>query len=72
MLQEGITREDLTTYLSEGFIEDYQTLLQSYDYDLSNKNLIPTGFSYIKNGEKLVLVVEVNHALGDYQEIEIE
>lgn len=72
ILKEGIKNEDLTAYLTDGFIDDYAKLLQDYDYDFLNKNLIPTGFSYIKDDQTLVLVVEVNHAMGDYLEIEIE
>lgn len=72
ILSEGIKKEDLTAYLADGFIDDYAKLLQDFDYDFSNKNLIPTGFSYIKDDQTLVLVVEVNHTMGDYLEIEIE
>ncbi len=72
ILNEGIEKEDLTAYLTDGFIDDYAKLLQDYDYDFSNKNLIPTGFSYIKEDQTLVLVLEVNHAMGDYLEIEID
>ncbi len=71
ILSEGVTKEDLTAYLSRGALEDYTKILQDYDYDFLNKNLTPTGYSYIKEDQTLVLVIEVNHAMGDYLEIEI-
>ncbi|MDD2971422.1 MAG: hypothetical protein PHE02_04735 [Lachnospiraceae bacterium] len=72
ILRTDVADEDLHQYLAEDFTEDYVTLLDNYDYDISNSNLIPTGYSYIKDDQTLVLVLEVNHAMGDYLEVEIE
>ena len=71
-LNEDIPKEEIDAYLQQDFTEDYEALLENYDYDLSNTNLIPTGYSYIKDDQTLVLVIEVNHAMGDYLEIMIE
>jgi len=71
-LNEDISKEVIDEYLQNDFTDDYVKLLENYDYDLSNSNLIPTGYSYIKDDQTLVLVIEVNHAMGDYLEILIE
>lgn len=72
ILGSNVTNEEFNQYMQKDSKEEYKKLLESFDYDLSNSNLIPTGYSYIKDDQTLVLVIEVNHALGDSLELEIE
>lgn len=71
ILTEGITEEDVKEYLESGFITDYSVLLEDFDFDFDNRNMIPTGYSYIKENT-IILVMEVNHAMGDFLELRFD
>lgn len=71
VLTEGIAKEDFQAYMNNSYSDDFAILLFDYDYDSTNKNLIPTGYSYILEN-KPVLVVNVMHAMGDYVEIQLD
>lgn len=69
VISSDVTNEELKLYLS--WIEDLPIVLFDYDYDISNVNFLPEGYSYIKNNRP-VIIMSVPHEMGDYVEIEIE
>lgn len=71
VLQDGPSKEEVNEYLTSLYVDDYALLFLDYDYDFRNQALLPTGYSYIKDG-KPVLVMEVPHAMGDFIELEID
>jgi len=48
---------------------DYDDNVMVYDVDLANPELIPAGFSAVRDNH-LILFVEAEHAMGDYVELE--
>lgn len=69
VINEGVTDEDFTMFLNNGYVTDYAITMLDYDYDTDNLEIRPTGFSCIRNNH-LVLFIEAEHAMGDYVEIE--
>lgn len=65
---EGISREDFSAFLNNGYVTDYAITMLDYDMDFKNLSLMPTGYSCIRDNH-LVLFVETEHAMGDYVEI---
>ena len=68
VVSEGISKEDFSAFLNNGYVTDYAITMLDYDVDFKNLSLIPTGYSCIRDNH-LVLFVETEHAMGDYVEI---
>ena len=65
---EGISKDDFSAFMNNGYVTDYAMTLLDYDVDFKNLAFVPAGFSCIKDNH-LVLFVETEHAMGDYVEI---
>ena len=52
-------------------LDVYKRQLLDYDVDWNNQELIPAGYSAIRNNH-VVLFVEAEHAMGDYVELEFD
>ena len=68
VVTEGVTKEDFSAYLNNGYVTDYAITMLDYDMDLQNLEFSPIGFSCIRDNH-LVLFVEAEHTMGDYVEI---
>lgn len=68
VVSEGISKEDFSAFMNNGYVTDYAMTMLDYDMDFKNMSLVPTGYSCIR-GNHLVLFVETEHAMGDYVEI---
>lgn len=68
VVSEGISKEDFSAFLNNGYVTDYAMTMLDYDTDFKNLSLVPTGYSCIRDNH-LVLFVETEHAMGDYVEI---
>ena len=66
---EGVDPADFSAYLNNGALTDYAITLLDFDFDLGNPELIPTGFSAVRDNH-LILFIEAEHAMGDYVELE--
>lgn len=64
-----IDEEEVQSFLEMTYSETNTITFEDFDYNLEDKTFIAPGYSYVKNNH-LVVVIEVNHALGDYIEIE--
>lgn len=64
----GVTKDDFSAFMNNGYVTDYAMTLLDYDVDFKNLSFVPTGFSCIRDNQ-LVLFIETEHAMGDYVEI---
>lgn len=71
IISEGVDLEDFSAFLNNGYVTDYAMTLLDYDVDWNNQELIPAGYSAIRNNH-VVLFVEAEHAMGDYVELEFD
>ena len=62
---------NFSAFLNNGYVTDYAMTLLDYDVDWNNQELIPVGYSAIRNNH-VVLFVEAEHAMGDYVELEFD
>ncbi len=69
IINEGVDMGDFSAYLNNGAMTDYAVMLLDYDIDLENLEMIPTGYSAIRDNH-LILFMEAEHAMGDYVELE--
>lgn len=69
IINEGVELSDFSAFLNNGSVTDYAMTLLDFDLDLANPDLIPAGFSAIRENH-LVLFIEAEHAMGDYVELE--
>lgn len=66
---EGVDPGDFSAYLNNGALTDYAITLLDYDFDFGNPELVPAGFSAVRDNH-LILFIEAEHAMGDYVELE--
>lgn len=66
---EGVDAADFSAYLNNGAVTDYAITLLDYDIDFENPELVPAGFSAIRDNH-LILFIRAEHAMGDYVELE--
>lgn len=66
---EGVDAADFSAYLNNGAVTDYAITLLDYDIDFGNPELVPAGFSAIRDNH-LILFIRAEHAMGDYVELE--
>lgn len=66
---ESVDAADFSAYLNNGAVTDYAITLLDYDIDFGNLELVPAGYSAIRDNH-LVLFVKAEHAMGDYVELE--
>lgn len=66
---DGVDMADFSAFLNNGAVTDYAMTLLDYDIDFQNPDLIPAGFSAVRDNH-LVLFIEAEHAMGDYVELE--
>lgn len=66
---EGVDAADFSAYLNNGAVTDYAITLLDYDTDFGNLELVPAGFSAIRDNH-LILFIKAEHAMGDYVELE--
>ena len=71
IISEGEDMADFSAFLNNGYVTDYAMTLLDYDVDWNNQELIPAGYSAIRNNH-VVLFVEAEHAMGDYVELEFD
>ncbi len=71
IISEGVDMADFSAFLNNGYVTDYAMTLLDYDVDWDNQELIPAGYSAIRNNH-VVLFVEAEHAMGDYVELEFD
>ena len=71
VLNEGVTIEDFSAFLNNGYVTDYAITLLDYDIDFSNSGIALSGYSAIRNNH-LVLFIEAEHSMGDYVELEFK
>ena len=71
IISEGVDMADFSAFLNHGYVTDYAMTLLDYDVDWNNQELIPAGYSAIRNNH-VVLFVEAEHAMGDYVELEFD
>lgn len=71
IISEGVDLADFSAFLNNGYVTDYAMTLLDYDVDWNNQELIPAGYSAIRNNH-VVLFVEAEHAMGDYVELEFD
>ncbi len=71
IISEGVDMADFSAFLNNGYVTDYAMTLLDYDVDWNNQELIPAGYSAIRNNH-VVLFVEAEHAMGDYVELEFD
>lgn len=69
VINEGVSVEDFTFFMNNGYVTDYAITMLDYDFDFGNPELKPVGFSCIRDNH-LVMFIEAEHAMGDYVEIE--
>ena len=69
ILNEGVDMADFSAFLNNGSVTDYAMTLLDYDIDFGNQELVPVGFSAIRNNH-LILFIKAEHAMGDYVELE--
>ncbi len=69
IVNEGVDMADFSAYLNNGSVTDYAMTLLDYDVDFENPEMIPTGFSAIRDNH-LILFIDAEHAMGDYVELE--
>ncbi|MDE6620009.1 MAG: hypothetical protein K2K74_05890 [Lachnospiraceae bacterium] len=69
IMNEGVDMADFSAYLNNGSVTDYAMTLLDYDIDFENPEMIPTGYSAIRDNH-LILFIEAEHAMGDYVELE--
>lgn len=67
--ESRISLEAFQEYQNSGMNDDFMMLLLDYDFVLGNNALNPSGYSYVDEDEKIVLVMFVPSELGDYVEI---
>ncbi len=67
VVSEGVRKEDFSAFMNNGYVTDYAITMLDYDVDLK-MSFLPTGYSCIRDN-RIVLFVEVEHAMGDYVEI---
>ncbi|MDE7323975.1 MAG: DUF4163 domain-containing protein, partial [Lachnospiraceae bacterium] len=67
----GVDKADFSAFLNNGSVTDYAMTLLDFDIDFENLDLIPAGFSAVRDNH-LVLFIEAEHAMGDYVEIEFD
>ncbi|MBO5146365.1 MAG: hypothetical protein J6C19_12675 [Lachnospiraceae bacterium] len=71
VLNEGVDMADFSAFLNNGYVTDYAMTLLDYDIDFANPDMVPAGYTAIRNNH-LILFVEAEHAMGDYVELEFE
>ena len=71
IISEGVDMADFSAFLNNGYVTDYAMTLLDYDVDWNNQELIPAGYSAIRNNH-VVLFVEAEHAMGGYVELEFD
>lgn len=69
IINEGVDVADFSAYLNNGAVTDYAITLLDYDIDFENPDMIPAGFSAIRENH-LILFIKAEHAMGDYVELE--
>lgn len=69
IINEGVDMADFSAFLNNGSVTDYAMTLLDYDIDLGNQELVPAGYSAIRNNH-LILFIKAEHAMGDYVELE--
>lgn len=68
IVNEGVDAADFSAYLNNGAVTDYAVTLLDYDIDFGNLEMVPAGFSAIRDNH-LVLFIKAEHAMGDYVEL---
>lgn len=71
VLNEGVDAADFSAFLNNGYVTDYAMTLLDYDIDFENPDMVPVGFTAIRDNH-LILFIEAEHAMGDYVELEFE
>lgn len=71
VLNEGVDMADFSAFLNNGYVTDYAMTLLDYDIDFENPDMVPAGYTAIRENH-LILFVEAEHAMGDYVELEFE
>lgn len=71
IINEGVDAADFSAYLNNGAVTDYAITLLDYDIDFDNPEMVPAGFSAIRDNH-LILFMEAEHAMGDYVELEFD
>lgn len=69
IINEGVDMADFSAFLNNGAMTDYAITLLDYDVDFDNLDMVPAGFSAIRNNH-LILFIRAEHAMGDYVELE--
>lgn len=64
-----ISQADFSAFMNNGYVTDYAITMLDYDFDFSNQQFIPQGYSCIRD-DRLVLFITTEHALGDFVEIQ--
>lgn len=65
---DGVDMADFSAFLNNGSVTDYAMTLLDFDIDFENMDLIPAGYSAVRDNH-LVLFIEAEHAMGDYVEV---
>lgn len=68
VVSEGVQKDDFSAFMNNGYVTDYAMTLLDYDMDFKDLAFVPAGFSCIRDNH-LVLLIETEHAMGDYVEI---
>lgn len=71
IINEGVDAADFSAYLNNGAVTDYAITLLDYDIDLEHPEMVPAGFSAIRDNH-LILFIKAEHAMGDYVELEFD
>lgn len=71
IVNEGVDAADFSAYLNNGAVTDYAFTLLDYDIDFDNPEMVPAGFSAIRDNH-LILFIKAEHAMGDYVELEFD
>lgn len=71
ILNEGVDPADFSAYLNYGAVTDYAITLLDYDIDFGSPEMVPAGFSAIRDNH-LILFIKAEHAMGDYVELEFD
>ncbi|MDE5823212.1 MAG: hypothetical protein K2H91_00790, partial [Lachnospiraceae bacterium] len=69
ILNEGVDAADFSAFLNNGAVTDYAITLLDYDMDFDNPEMVPAGFSAIRDNH-LILFIKAEHAMGDFVELE--
>lgn len=69
IINEGVEPGDFSAFLNNGAMTDYAIMLLDYDIDFDSSEMVPTGYSAIRDNH-LILFVKAEHAMGDYVELE--